>query len=81
LGVPNIRACVYISAVTVKQAALALGLSPATLRHQIAKGRLRAVKAGRDWDITEDEVRRYKAESRGHPGRRRKTPTLGLFDV
>lgn len=66
--------------VTVGEAARRLGLSPATLRRQIANGRLGATKLGRDWDIPSDEVTRYRAESRGRPGRRRLQPTLGLLD-
>lgn len=57
-----------------------LGLTPATVRAQIAKGRIRARKAGRDWDIEEGEVLRYRATSRGRPGRRPRQPTLGLFE-
>jgi len=65
---------------TVTEAAQLLGLSPATLRRQIANGRIRARKLGRDWDIPEEEVRRYGALSRGRPGRRPKEPTLGLLE-
>ncbi len=65
---------------TVNEAAARLGLSPATLRRQIANGRIAARKVGRDWDIQEEEVRRYAVLSRGRPGRRPKEPTLGLLD-
>jgi len=68
------------SAMTVPQAAALLGLSPATVRRQIANGRLRARKIGRDWDIEEDEVRRYRQVSWRRPGRRRPEPTLGLIE-
>jgi excisionase family DNA binding protein len=66
--------------VTVTEAAERLGLSPATVRRQILNGKLAARKSGRDWDVTEDEIRRYRAVSRGRPGRRPKEPTLGLVD-
>jgi len=65
---------------TVTEVAIALGLSPATVRRQIQNGRLAARKSGRDWNVPEEEVRRYRAVSRGRPGRRRKEPTLGLLD-
>ncbi len=67
-------------AVTVTEAAERLRLSPATVRRQIANGRIKARKLGRDWDISEEEVRRYSALSRGRPGRRPKEPTLGLLE-
>lgn len=65
---------------TVNEAAEILGLSAATLRRQIANKRIRATKPGRDWDIPEEEVRRYGALSRGRPGRRPTEPTLGLVE-
>jgi excisionase family DNA binding protein len=57
---------------TLIEAAGRLGLSPTTLRVQIRNGRLRAVKHGRDWWLTETEVERYRAASLGR--RRRTTP-------
>jgi excisionase family DNA binding protein len=57
---------------TLVEAAAALGVQPATLRQQIAAGRLRAKKVGRDWQVTTREVQRYEAEVRGRPGRRPK---------
>ena len=66
---------------TLTEAADRLGVAPATLRHQIRNGRLRASKVGRDWAVSEDEVRRYAALSRGRPGRRgRDQLDLGLLD-
>lgn len=47
---------------TVNEAAETLGLSPSTLRAQIANGKLRAVKRGRDWHIAPREVDRYATE-------------------
>jgi excisionase family DNA binding protein len=66
--------------VTVEQFANALNLAQATVRRQIANGRLKATKRGRDWDIPDDEIVRYRAESLGQPGRRRATLNLGLID-
>lgn len=51
------------------EAAQLLGIAHATLRAQIHRGRLKATKVGRDWLVTGDEVRRYKAEIQG-PSRR-----------
>lgn len=50
---------------TTLEAAESLGLSPQTVRVQIGKGRLRARRRGRDWDITPGEVERYRRESLG----------------
>jgi excisionase family DNA binding protein len=50
--------------VSLVDAAFALGLSAATLRQQIANGKLRATKRGRDWWVTRREVERYRQESR-----------------
>jgi excisionase family DNA binding protein len=49
---------------TLKEAAEALGLAPATLRWQIANGKLKARKVGRDWHVTPREVERYRRETR-----------------
>jgi excisionase family DNA binding protein len=46
------------------QAAALLGVTAATLRQQIANGKLRAVKRGRDWWVTRGEVERYRATSK-----------------
>jgi excisionase family DNA binding protein len=70
---------VYIVLVTVAEAAAYLVLSPATVRRQILKGRIRARKVGRDWDIDFSELQRYRIESLGRPGRRAAQPTLGLI--
>jgi excisionase family DNA binding protein len=47
---------------TLTEAAVALGVTAATLRQQIAAGRLRATKRGRDWWVTRGEVARYRRE-------------------
>jgi excisionase family DNA binding protein len=57
---------------TLVEAAAALGVQPATLRQQIANGRLRAKKVGRDWQVTTREVQRYQTEVLGRPGRKAK---------
>ena len=51
---------------TIIEAAKMLRLSPGTLRVQAHKGRLRAMKRGRDWLVTGIEVERYRMESAGH---------------
>ncbi|MEW5705148.1 MAG: helix-turn-helix domain-containing protein [Pseudomonadota bacterium] len=42
-----------------------LGVSHATLRAQVHRGRLRAFKVGRDWLVTDEEVERYRREVQG----------------
>ena len=54
---------------TLNEAAALLGVTPATLRQQIAHKRLHATKRGRDWWVTPREVERYRAASLGKPGR------------
>ena len=49
---------------TLVEAAALLGVTAATLRQQIANGKLRAKKIGRDWQVTPREVERYRRESR-----------------
>ena len=56
---------------TLIEAAAILGVTAATLRQQIAAGRLRATKRGRDWRVTRGEVERYRRESLG---KRARTP-------
>ena len=51
---------------TLKEAATLLGVTPDTLRQQVANGKLRASKRGRDWWVTKAEVERYRA-SRPRP--------------
>jgi excisionase family DNA binding protein len=55
---------------TVTEAAERLGLKPRTLQEQIARGRIKAVRHGPIWWITEAEVERYRRESLGKPGRK-----------
>ena len=54
---------------TLAQAGALLGLSPSTLRGQIAKGRLRGKLIGKTWTVTPKEVERYRAASLGRVGR------------
>lgn len=49
---------------TLTKAAELLGVRPDTLRQQIANGKLRATKMGRDWFVTRREVERYRQDSR-----------------
>ena len=50
--------------VTIIEAAGLLGLDPSTIRWQIRKGKIRAKKVGRDWQLTPREVDRYRREHR-----------------
>jgi excisionase family DNA binding protein len=54
---------------TLTEAAAELGISAATLRHQVQGGRLAARKFGKTYVITADELARYRATSLGRPGR------------
>ncbi len=49
---------------TLLEAAAILGVTADTLRQQIANGKLRASKRGRDWWVTKAEVERYGRENR-----------------
>jgi excisionase family DNA binding protein len=49
---------------TLSEAAARLGVTAATLRQQIANGRLKGRKIGRDWTVSEREVERYARVSR-----------------
>lgn len=57
---------------TLNEAAAALGVTAATLRQQIAGGRLRASKIGPLWVVSPREVDRYRRDSLGQPGAPRK---------
>jgi excisionase family DNA binding protein len=46
---------------TTQEAAEALGIHRSRVLHYIGNGRLRAVKVGRDWWLTAQEVERFKA--------------------
>jgi len=49
---------------TLPEAAIALGLKPSTLRHQIRNRKLKAHKMGRTWYVAAEEVERYRVENR-----------------
>jgi excisionase family DNA binding protein len=49
---------------SINEAATMLGLAPATLRAQARNKKLRAVKLGRDWFMTSEEIERYRREHR-----------------
>ena len=49
---------------TLNEAAAILGLDPATLRQQLANGKLRGRKVGPIWTVTRREVERYRRDSR-----------------
>lgn len=51
--------------VGLAEAAGVLGVSHATLRAQIHRGRLHAFKVGRDWLVTDEEIERYRLEVQG----------------
>jgi len=53
--------------VTLIEAAAVLGLTPDTLRQQIANGKLKATKVGRDWQVKPGEVARYQQQHRRPP--------------
>jgi excisionase family DNA binding protein len=53
---------------TLNEAAAILGVTPDTLRQQLANGKLRGRKIGPLWTVTRREVERYRRESR-QPGR------------
>ena len=48
---------------TLIEAAAILGVTAATLRQQIANGKLQARKVGRDWQVTPREIERYRTSS------------------
>lgn len=62
---------------TLREAARQLGITADTLRAQIRRDRLRANKLGRDWLVEGAEVRRYRRDSLGRPGRRTKRRAVG----
>jgi hypothetical protein len=51
--------------VTLNEAAESLGLAPATLRRQLATGKLKGRKVGPVWTLTPAEVERYRSASLG----------------
>lgn len=54
---------------TTTEAAAILGVTPHTIRQQIANGKLKARKVGRDWQVTPAQIERYRQEHLGRKGR------------
>ncbi len=52
---------------TLKEAAVILGVTADNLRQSIARGSLKATKIGRDWTVTPREVEKYAKEHRREP--------------
>lgn len=52
------------AAMTLKDAAALLGVTPDNLRAAIARGSMKARKLGRDWIVTPAEVERYRTQHR-----------------
>jgi excisionase family DNA binding protein len=49
---------------TLTEAAASLGVTAATLRQQIAKGKLKARKVGRDWSVSKAAIEKYRSSSK-----------------
>ncbi len=60
---------------TLVEAGERIGLSPHTLRRAAEARTLSAVKMGKTWLVTVEEVERYERENKGKPGRKAKTTT------
>ena len=56
---------------TLAEAAEQLGIAHATLRHQVQLGRMKERLFGKTYVITDEELKRYRANSLGRPGRPR----------
>ena len=54
---------------TLTEAAAELGISSATLRHQVQLGRMQARLFGKTYVVSTEELERYRATSLGKPGR------------
>jgi excisionase family DNA binding protein len=50
---------------TLAEAAARLGVAASTLRVQIHNGKLKARLIGKTWTVTDREIERYRAESKG----------------
>jgi excisionase family DNA binding protein len=68
-GLPTERRSRPSDLVSLVEAASLLGVRSASLRAQIHRGRLRAVKLGRDWLVAHRELTRY-VETRKRPSTR-----------
>ena len=58
-GVRSVSAGLPVMAVDINQAAQMIGVSDDTIRREIDRGRLRAVKIGRVWRIRMSELEAY----------------------
>lgn len=47
---------------TLVEAAKTLGITPDSLRQAIARGTLKASKRGRDWWVTEKQLKQWKGK-------------------
>ena len=54
---------------TLTEAAAELGISSATLRHQVQLGRMQARLFGKTYVVSTEELERYRTTSLGKPGR------------
>jgi excisionase family DNA binding protein len=59
-----------VAVLTLVEAGERIGVSPHTLRRSAETGTLCAVKMGKTWIVTVDEVDRYARENKGKPGRK-----------
>jgi len=66
---------------TLVEAARVLGVRTATLRAQIARGRLSATRRGRDWHVSEDELSRYRTEVQARRPTRASNLELLIKDI
>ena len=65
---------------TLREASQELGVAHATLRAQVHRGKLAALKVGRDWLVTRDELERYRLVSRHHQPRNLAKPAMQAED-
>ena len=52
----------WLRPMTLREAAELLGITPDSLRQAIARGTLKASKRGRDWWVTEKQLKQWKGE-------------------
>lgn len=54
---------------TIRQTAKVLGLKVRTIRSWISTGRLKAVKNGKNWQISEETINSVEVQKRANKGR------------